>query len=383
MIHADDFLNLCVKYQINSFTGTPCSYLDSFLNRIIEHKDIHFYPSTNEGDAVAFASGVWLAGRRSVVLFQNSGLGNAVNPITSLSQISKIPFLGIVSLRGEPGGAVDEPQHKLMGEITTRLLELMKIPWSYFPQNKLDLKPTLLKAIKVMDSQRIPYFLVVKKDTIEKYVLKHKPHHNHQIKFAPIKNCLQFHKMILTRTAALELINSQLPEKMGVIVTTGKAGRELCETGDSPKNFYMVGSMGCALSIGQGVATVTQKPICIIDGDGALLMRLSSMATSGILQQVPILHILLDNHAHDSTGGQASGSDKICFSRIAQGCGYKHIAMVDSKGFLQKELEIFITSPKLTFIHTKISIGCHKTLGRPKIHPSDVAKRFQQHIFKN
>lgn len=379
MIHADDFLNLCVEYKMDVFTGTPCSYLKPFINRIIEHDKINFYPSTNEGDAVAFASGVWLGGGKSVVVFQNSGLGNAVNPLTSLNQISKIPLLGIVTLRGEPGGAPDEPQHELMGQITTDLLDLMKIPWSYFPEEKSDLDSALKKAMEIMESQRVPYFFVMKKDTVQEYKLSTKPIVQHHQALAVIADHVNDQVPLPNRTQALEIIHHTLPNEVGVIATTGKTGRELYEIKDAPQNFYMVGSMGCALSLGQGLITTSNRPVCVVDGDGALMMRMGSLATSGILEKRPLLHILLDNGVHDSTGGQATGSEKINFAQIAQACGYESIHRTNNSESLAKLIKQYLDKPQLTFIHLNIGKGSPEKLGRPKVHPSEVSLRFQKH----
>ena len=137
MIRAQDFLHACLDRGFSFYTGTPCSYLKPIINYVIDNKEFSFINATNEGDAVALACGAVMAGKRSVVMFQNSGLGNAVNPLTSLNYTFRIPVLLIVTLRGETGGPKDEPQHELMGEITTALLESMRIGWSYFPESSV------------------------------------------------------------------------------------------------------------------------------------------------------------------------------------------------------------------------------------------------------
>src|SRR5204862_2872271 len=130
------------------FTGVPCSYLKPFINYTIDAPELDYIGATNEGDAVAIASGVELTGRRGMVMFQNSGFGNAVNPLTSLNAIFRIPILLIVTWRGEPGGETDEPQHELMGQITPELFEVMRLPWTFFPQSEDEIGPTLRKVVK-------------------------------------------------------------------------------------------------------------------------------------------------------------------------------------------------------------------------------------------
>ena len=143
MINAGDFLTSCMGRGFRFFTGTPCSYLKPIINYVMSDDAFSFVNAANEGDAVALASGATLAGKKSVVMFQNSGLGNAVNPLTSLSYPFKIPLLLIVTLRGEPGGPKDEPQHELMGKITTDLLDNMRIGWTYFPESTDKIKTVL------------------------------------------------------------------------------------------------------------------------------------------------------------------------------------------------------------------------------------------------
>ena len=133
MIEAQQFIHAASQRGIDFYAGVPCSYLTPFINQVITSPDIQYVGAANEGDAVAIGAGAELGGRRAVVMFQNSGLGNAVSPLTSLNYVFRIPVLVITTLRGEPGGAPDEPQHELMGEITTRLLDEMQIPWEYFP----------------------------------------------------------------------------------------------------------------------------------------------------------------------------------------------------------------------------------------------------------
>ena len=141
MIKAKSFINIASDYGFNTYSGVPCSFLTPLINEVISDDRLEYIPASNEGDAIAIASGVWLGNKRGIAMMQNSGLGNAVSPLTSLNFPFKIPVLVICTLRGEIG-LRDEPQHELMGQITTQLFEKIKVPWEYFPTKTSDLKST-------------------------------------------------------------------------------------------------------------------------------------------------------------------------------------------------------------------------------------------------
>lgn len=381
MIAANDFLAECKKSGINLFTGTPCSYLKPFINKVIDDPELNFVETTNEGDAVALASGAWLGGKKSIVMFQNSGLGNAVNPITSLSYTMNIPFIGIVTLRGEPGGAKDEPQHELMGQITVDLLELMQVAWDYFPSERGQVAAALAKAEAHCAKTNTPFMFVMQKGSVEAYELQSK------IKERNIFHSPQSVKMNLksgspvTRTKALESLSARYKSEGVLIGTTGKTGRELFEINDRQNNLYMVGSMGCALPIGLGVSCTDYKEsICVIDGDGALLMRMGNMALAGQMSPQNLVHILLDNGVHDSTGGQQTFSEAIDFANIACSCGYQNVFEVDSVEGFESALDESQKNGGLSFIRFLIAPGSPKDLGRPTITPKEVAHRMRGYI---
>src|SRR5215510_11009418 len=172
MIHAANFMRQAREYGFSLFTGVPCSYLKPFINYTIDATDLAYIGAANEGDAVAIASGAELAGRRAVVMFQNSGLGNAVNPLTSLNAVFRIPALLIVTWRGEPGGAQDEPQHELMGQITREMFETMRLPWAFFPRDEDEVAPALEQAVAVMDRTGLPFGLIMGKDSVDTHPLR-------------------------------------------------------------------------------------------------------------------------------------------------------------------------------------------------------------------
>jgi phosphonopyruvate decarboxylase len=167
MIHATQLLEELVKRDVALITGVPCSYLTPLINATLMDENVRYIPSSSEGEALATASGTWLAGRISIVMQQNSGLGNIVNPLTSLSAIFKIPSLLFVTWRGQPGRK-DEPQHSLMGRITPSLLDLMGVPWAHLPSQEDNLSASLDRAFEHMRYQRTPYaFLIRKGDIVE------------------------------------------------------------------------------------------------------------------------------------------------------------------------------------------------------------------------
>jgi len=382
MISADKFLTPARELGFDLFTGTPCSYLKPFINYIIDTDGFDFIDSVNEGEALAIAAGATIAGRRAVVMFQNSGLGNAVNPLTSLTYTFNLPVMVITTLRGEPGGAHDEPQHELMGQITTQMLETMRLKWAYFPQSEEEVLPALKLADEYMKANNQPFVFVMRKDDVADWKLQKKP--AAAKKSFSINHTDHFeldYKERTTRTPVLEVIQSVLGPEVAVIATTGKTGRELYEVGDLKNQFYMVGSMGCALAFGFGIAI--SKPalkVVVIDGDGALLMRTGSMATVGAYKPKNLLHILIDNEAHDSTGGQGTVTGGISFGVIAKGFGYEQVYSTDKLDTFREILDETKNLAAATFIHLKTQKGSPEKLGRPKVTPAEVSVRFSQFI---
>jgi phosphonopyruvate decarboxylase len=306
-------------------------------------------------------------------------LGNAVNPLTSLNAILQIPVLIIVTLRGEPGGPADEPQHALMGAITSSMLELMELPWEYFPVEASEIAAVLHRATSHMDSKRTPYVLVMKKSSVADHALSaqpsppHLPGHLTDIKSSS-------NTEYPWRADALREIRSQLNTQDIIIASTGFTGRELYALGDLPNQIYMVGSMGCASSMALGLAVAQpQRRIFVVDGDGAMLMRLGALATIGQERPRNLVHILLDNGQHESTGGQATVSHNADLSAIALACAYPSVIRIDSLTELQTYLasDQFQHSSELRFIQIKIRAGCQNPLPRPSIAPCEVITRFE------
>lgn len=379
MIKAEYFVQIARKKGFGLYAGVPCSFLKPFINYVIDSPDIQYVGAANEGEAVAIAAGAELAGMRSVAMFQNSGLGNAVNPLTSLHQIFRIPILLIVTWRGEPEGAPDEPQHKLMGAITPQLLELMQIPWAYFPTETDQIESTLDHALEFMAEHQKPYALVMKKGSVESVSL------NSRLALKPPSAILEpapaLKEIKYSRQELLQVIQAASQPADILLATTGYSGRELYALEDRNNQFYMVGSMGCISSLGLGIALVqpTQRVI-VIDGDGAVLMRMSALAIIGYERPPNLLHILLDNQCHESTGGQKTVSHSIDFGAIAAACGYEKVVCVNTPEEVQTVIES--TTEQLTFLHVKTKLGIPDKLPRPKITPPEVAQRLRQFIQK-
>ncbi|MBI4429422.1 MAG: phosphonopyruvate decarboxylase [Ignavibacteriales bacterium] len=382
MITADEFLRPCLDRGFNFFTGTPCSYLKPIINYVIDHEEYRFVDAVNEGDAVAMASGFTIGGGRAVVMFQNSGLGNAVNPLTSLAYTFRIPLLVIVTLRGEPGGEKDEPQHELMGLITTRLLDTMQIKWSYFPDENRKVADLLDRAEEYFDAESRPYALVMRKKDVDRYdlVKKSQPgkfefHVNHRDQF--LLPCESRH----SRKEALREIQSAAGKETIVVASTGYNGRELHDLEDRENQFYMVGSMGCAAALGFGLSLARhERRIIVVDGDGALLMRTGNLATVGFHQPQNLIHVLLDNEAHDSTGGQLTVSRGISFAAAAKAFGYKHVISTDRLVVFREVMNSRLLDQGPVFVHFKIRKGATGELGRPHLQPFQVKERLMMFL---
>lgn len=373
MIAADSFLTPARGRGIDFYTGVPCSFLTPVINRVISDTRLDYVAAASEGEAVAIAAGAWLAGRRTVVMCQNSGLGNAVNPLTSLNHPFRIPTLMIVTWRGEPG-LKDEPQHALMGPITPALLDTIRVPHRPFPEAEDEVEPRLAEAEQTMEATGLPFALVMRKGSVAEEGLNAAPL---PVRQPGVLHDLRAEEAPPTRMATLERMLATLPDSAAVIATTGKAGRELFTLADRPQHLYQVGSMGCAGAMGLGTALAVGRPVVVVDGDGAALMKLGAFATIGAYAPRNLVHLVLDNGTYDSTGGQMTVSPSVDFARVAIACGYANgFSCDDLRGFadaLQKALAG--NGPHL--VHMRIAPGSMEKLGRPTITPPEVARRFR------
>ncbi len=377
MIEASSFVSTARERGFRLYTGVPCSFLTPFINFVIDSDDVQYIAAANEGDAVAIAAGAELGGMRTIVMFQNSGLGNAVSPLTSLTYVFRIPVLLITTYRGEPGGPHDEPQHELMGAITTDVLEAMRIPWEYLPTEEAAITATLDRAVAYMESERRPYALVMRKDTV-----KPSPLHAVPVAKPVFPVSVAPADAVSTRQDMLRHLQELAGPDDVIVATTGYTGRELFNCADRPNQLYMVGSMGCASSIGLGLALARpEHTVIVIDGDGAALMRLSAMSTIGYERPPNLVHIVLDNHVYESTGSQSTVSGSVDFCGMAAACGYPRVRRVTGPDELTAAI---LDSPgQLAFYHVPILPGVPRKLSRPDIAPADVAARLRQFLQSN
>jgi phosphonopyruvate decarboxylase len=373
MIEATSFLDAAAGIGIGFYAAVPCSFLTPLINRTASDRTLRYVGAASEGEAVAIAAGAWLAGRETAVMCQNSGLGNAVNPLTSLNTPFRIPTLLIVTWRGQPG-LKDEPQHELMGRITQNLLDVIEVPHRRFPDQLADLAPVMQEARATMTRTSLPFALVIEKDTLRDEPLDEAP----RVPPAPGRRIdLSGGGVRTSRLAVLEAVLATLPDEVPVIVTTGKTGRELFTLSDREQHIYQVGSMGCASPMGLGVAMTTGRRTVVLDGDGAALMKLGSLATIGAYQPTGLLHVILDNGVHDSTGGQATVSPSVDFAAIALACGYRHAFVCDSAAGFAEAFGHALACDGPVLVHVRILPGSLEKLGRPTIAPHEVAQRFR------
>ena len=373
MIRADDFLDAAAAAGYDFYTGVPCSFLTPVINRVITRQDLKYVPAASEGEATAIAAGAWLAGRKTVVICQNSGLGNAINPLTSLNHPFKIPTLMIVTWRGEPG-LNDEPQHVLMGQITDVLLNDIGVPNEPFPSEAADIAPALERAIAHMTNSDLPYAFIMATGSVAKEGLEETP------SLATPSDALRDFTTggeRPTRYDALERLLQATPDDAGIVATTGKSGRELFTIADRDQHIYQVGSMGGASAMGLGVALNTKRPVVVVDGDGAALMKMGNMATIGAQAPRNLVHVLVDNGVHDSTGGQATVSGGVDFAKIALACGYASAASADGLNGFSRALSQAYASEGPHMVHIRIQPGSLEKLGRPTVSPDTVARRFK------
>ena len=376
MINAETFLNAAKTRGLSFFSGVPCSFLTPLINRVISDGDTAYIGATSEGEAIGIAAGAWLAGRGNAMVCQNSGLGNAVNPLTSLNYPFRIPTLLVVTWRAGPGVA-DEPQHELMGRITPDLLDVMGIPHRPFPSSDTDVDSALDQAMTHMQATELPFALIMEKGSVASEALTPPP-----VRLPPPGHArdLRSGGAPVSRAHALEKILEEIPDEAVVIATTGKCGRELFTLSDRPQHLYQVGSMGCASSMGLGIAINTGHTVVVIDGDGAALMKLGSMATIGAYGARNLVHVLLDNGVHDSTGGQPTVSPSVNFSAVASACGYPAASSCDSLEGFGQSLAAAWCGDGPHFIHMQIAPGSMANLGRPTVAPMTIARRFRDFL---
>lgn len=365
MISCEDFISILNRYDFGFFTGIPDSTFKDLMKFLSENdsENLNNIITCNECEAIALASGYHLATNKvGIVYMQNSGLGKAVNPLTSLCdpEVYSIPILLLIGWRGEPGKP-DAPQHKKMGKITLPLLDTLQIPYILMKDDLDSIETGIQQAKKYCFEKKGPYAFVFPRNFFKEYEMKEKRLNNYS----------------LTSSEAIHLIMDNLTNNEIIVSTTGYISRKLFEYRETRnlehgKSFYNIGSMGCASSIGLGIAL--QKPnkrVIIFDGDGAAIMQLGAFSTIGKNAPPNFVHIIFDNEAHESTGGQPTSSSIINFTQIADACNYKLTCLIKTQKELLSCIEEIKSAKGPILIHIKINFLDNTRLKRPDRLPKE------------
>jgi len=379
MLDPQEFIAALDGHGISFYAGVPCSYLKAPMSILASRPN--YVGAAIETDAAAMCAGAWLAGEKTAVFCQNSGLGNLINPLSSLNAPFAIPSLFVIGWRGMPGEK-DEPQHMLMGQTTKQILMQMGVDVFELPKTNEAAKQTVDQAMAVLGRHGKSVALLVGPGTFKgnaAFSGVENPKNRDKNRKNIVKN-LKNGQSLPSRFNLLTAIVGAAPEEAALIATTGKCGRELYQVKDRRQHFYMVGSMGSAGAIGLGVALNNKRPVLVLDGDGGALMRLGTMATIGRTHPANLIHIILDNEAHDSTGGQPTGSGNVDFPAIAAACGYTSATSCDDIETAVSALAECIAAPGPHLVHIQIQGGSLPSLGRPETQPSEVAARFRRFL---
>lgn len=373
---ARDFLEAINKRGVQKIAGVPDSTLKQFCDELQFQGDVFSHDVTaNEGAAVGIAVGSFLgSGKPACVYMQNSGLGNIVNPLTSLANIDVygIPMLFVIGWRGEPG-VKDEPQHVFQGKITCEMLEVLQVPYTV-----IDDQTTLEELEQILDkawdsfAQNNQYAIVVKKGT-----------------FAKDREHVWENGFALNREEALGTILESIPSDACIVSTTGKISRELYEQSDARKGnhdnlFMSVGGMGHASMIALGVAgeQKDRKVICV-DGDGATLMHMGSLAF--VASQAPenFYHVVINNQAHESVGAMPTGCMNIPIAEVARTVGYKYTTRITTMEQLKEIQQVIETQSGPCLFEVMVGLDSRADLGRPKESARENKESFMEYLKKD
>lgn len=362
MISPKFFIDKLEALGIDFYAGVPDSLLKNICAYISDNLDErHNIITANEGGAVGLAAGYHLAtGKIGCVYMQNSGEGNIINPLASLTdkEVYNIPLLLLIGWRGRPG-VHDEPQHVKQGKITTGLLNTMGINYDVLSKDEDKAAKQMEHAVSLIQSTNEVYALVIEKDTFESYTLQREE-----------KNSLS-----LSREEAIQTVAAATDVKDAIVGTTGMISRELFEYREKmheghERDFLTVGAMGHASQIALGIAMEQpERTIWCFDGDGACIMHMGAMAIVASKNPKNYVHVVFNNGAHDSVGGQPTVGLKINIPAIAKAVGYKAVYSVDDKGALEKVLNEIKEMDGPILLEIKVKKGNRKDLGRPTTTP--------------
>ncbi len=355
MLDPSEILKVLKKNGVDFFSGVPDSITKSLSTELEKKKFKNHVISTNEGSATGIGIGYHLAsGKIPCVYMQNSGLGNAINPLISIAhrKVYSIPLLLFIGWRGAPGEK-DEPQHELKGGITTNLLKLLNIKYLIL-KNKNDLKK-INKIIGFCKKNNSPVAILIKKNLLIENKKKIK-----------IKN-----KNSIFRSQFIEFFLKKIRKNSRVISTTGYTSRELNQIREiknykKGKDFYMVGGMGHSAMVTLGYSLMKNNQTICLDGDGSMLMHLGSLRTIGVLGKKNFKHILLNNNSHESVGGQQTYAEGINFKNLIKSMGYKRYFKLNKEKNMNSILSKFLRLEGPSFLEVKIKNGSLNNLRRPK-----------------
>lgn len=361
MIRPEYFIEKLRENGIDCFAGVPDSLLKNMCAYITDHFDaVHNIIAANEGAAVGFAAGHYLAtGQPACVYMQNSGEGNIINPIASLTdqEVYNIPVLLLIGWRGRPG-VHDEPQHVKQGKVTTGLLNVMGINYEVMAKEEDKAEKQIAKAVKALRNKDV-FALVIEKDTFDEYKLQN----------------IEKNDLTMSREEAIQTVAATLGEKDCIVSTTGMISRELFEYRAAmgqghERDFLTVGSMGHASQIALGIALAQpERRVWCFDGDGAAIMHMGSMAIVANKAPKNYVHVVFNNGAHDSVGGQPTVGLTIDLPTVAKAVGYKTNYSVDDKSKLEAVLNKVKNQDGPVIIEIKVKKGNRKDLGRPTTTP--------------
>lgn len=372
MLSAETLYTILTGESFDFFTGVPDSLLKGFIAHLSTAVPAEKHlVAANEGNAVSLAAGQYLAsGRPGVVYLQNSGLGNCVNPLMSLcaEEAFSIPVLLLIGWRGEPGTR-DEPQHGRQGAVTLALLEALGLAYRVLPGTAEEARRAVREAATFMKDRQAPYALVVRQGTIAPGNVSREPD-SHP----------------LGREAAIREVVRLLDPETLFVATTGKASRELYELREElgqthGRDLLIVGSMGHASSIALGLAL--QRPdrrVCCLDGDGSLIMHMGALSTTGRYLPLNLTHVVLDNRAHDSVGGQPTASANIRLADLALANGYRHALSAATTAEVEAALDDLSGRRGPLFLDIRVGRGARPELGRPKGTPRKNRAEFMEHL---
>lgn len=355
------FIELLKEKGIKNFIGVPCSVFKEVI-KYLENNE-NYIPATSEGEAMGIAAGIALSENIPAVIMQNDGFGNAINPLSSLNKLYELPALLIISWRGEPDKK-DAPQHKWMGKTILELLKLFQIDFLILNKDLDSQRNQVSDLIEKVKNENKICALICKKGVFEKEETEK----------------LLINDNLLSREEAIKVILGEIENKTPIISTTGKTSREIYKIKDRNNNFPMLGSMGCASSIAFGLYQNMRKKTVVFDGDGAVLMKMGTLATIGAYQPKKFLHICLDNETYESTGGQTTVAGKIELSKIAKASNYSVVEKTNTKDGIKHFIKQWNLNPTLSFLHIKVKNKTDDNLGRPTETPVELRDRFLESI---